>query len=363
MRRILFVYDGKMNRRGCDLDTHHMLEALSRHGDSIDLISRGRVTQPGVHCHVAWYNPAKVLSNAPSPVYAGARRRFLGWLGVRQLRRQNYDIVMAWGKQAASLFAEARDQGIRTILHAGNLHVDSRRPEAHPPRWPAIGHDALRREYELADWIMVPSDFCRDSFLQHGLPENKVIRVERGADLDAFAPPQTPAPGYRVLFCGRVCERKGARQVYEAWKEAAIPGSELWYVGPIDNDLKSWAASVSSEQVQFMGHRDDLPDLMRRCQVQVLLSDNEGLAKSLIEGSVSGLVPIITPETGLPIQPGIHGFQVQRSDRFQAVQALKSLAHDRDQLHRMSTAVADWSRQHYNWERFYRDFLASPALV
>ena len=112
------------------------------------------------------------------------------------------DIVHAWPLGALRTLEAARRLGIPTVLERPNAHTrfayevveaECRRlgvmlPPGHEH---AYNEAILRREegeYELADWLLCPSDFVVRTFLDQGFPAEKLVRHDYGYDDAVFGP-------------------------------------------------------------------------------------------------------------------------------------------------------------------------------
>ncbi|MGH9891205.1 MAG: glycosyltransferase, partial [bacterium] len=75
------------------------------------------------------------------------------------------------------------------------------------------------------------------------------------------------------------------------------------------------AESRSRARIQFLGHSDRVADLMRMSDVFVLPSDNEGLARTLMEAMSSGLLAVSTRTPGSTelIRSEVNGFLCETS--------------------------------------------------
>ena len=92
-------------------------------------------------------------------------------------------------------------------------------------------------EYELTDYISVPSQFAVDSFLECGIPESKLIKVPYGVDLKEFYPVKKEDDIFRIIHCGEISFRKGVHYLLQAFSELALQNSELWLVGPVAPEI------------------------------------------------------------------------------------------------------------------------------
>lgn len=98
----------------------------------------------------------------------------------------------------------------------------------------------------------------------------------------------------------------------------------LWLVGKARDASSDYVAQLKNlicvlnlqDNVFLVGHRADVPDLMRAADCLLLPSTREGLPLSILEAQASGLPVIASPISGIPeaISDGETGFLVQASD-------------------------------------------------
>lgn len=356
--RVLYVSDGKLGTTGIDLVTRQQLLALSDAGHEVDLVARGSIDLSGVRFVGQRLPPSKIFSWLPAPYYYGLNKRYFSWFGARHIRHGHYDIVVAWSKTAMHMFEAAKRRGARCILNAGNFHCDfSTGHNTAPKTWPAIDKQRLRNEYELADRILLPSDYSARTFLEAGIPEKKLRIIYRGVDTERFCPgTRLPGGPFVVAMCGRVTERKGAQQILRVWREAALSNAELWLIGAVAPEEKDELERLATQNVRFLGFRRDVPELLRQAHVHVLLSRHEGLAKSLLEAEASGVVNICTPECGLPARPWriLIG---DREDTAGVAKALATLKNNPERCLAMGHEARQQVVREFSWQDFRKRFL------
>jgi glycosyltransferase involved in cell wall biosynthesis len=154
-------------------------------------------------------------------------------------------------------------------------------------------------EYRLAHSILCPSEFVAKTFLDRGFPKEKLIRHIYGVDEKRFYPsdkPIDPERGLTVLFAGVCAVRKGLHYALEAWLKspARLHGSFLIageFLPGYANRLSSLLAHPS---VKILGHRTDMPELMRNSDIMILPSLEEGAALVCTEAMASGCVPVVS---------------------------------------------------------------------
>ncbi|MFN4113034.1 MAG: glycosyltransferase family 4 protein [Sphingomonadaceae bacterium] len=87
--------------------------------------------------------------------------------------------------------------------------------------------------------------------------------------------------------------------------------------GPLEPVLRAEAAERCLEQrFHFLGHRQDIPALLRRISVQVLPSRYEGLPRVVVESMAAGIPNVASslPGTRELISDGVDGFLVEPGD-------------------------------------------------
>ncbi|MEC0247483.1 glycosyltransferase family 4 protein [Paenibacillus chitinolyticus] len=92
-----------------------------------------------------------------------------------------------------------------------------------------------------------------------------------------------------------------------------------------------------NDQIQFLGFRRDIPQLLAISQVVALVSKREGLPKALLEGMSAGKALFGTKIRGISdlIKDGKNGFLVEVSNIPQSVEALESMLQDPQMVNEM----------------------------
>jgi glycosyltransferase involved in cell wall biosynthesis len=94
------------------------------------------------------------------------------------------------------------------------------------------------------------------------------------------------------------------------------------------------------DRVLFLGHRDDIYDVLRACTVLVSCSDHEGLPMVLLEALCLGVVVVARAVGGIPevIQNGANGILVDSADPRSLADACVQVLADRARLQRLVEA-------------------------
>jgi glycosyltransferase involved in cell wall biosynthesis len=223
------------------------------------------------------------------------------------------DIIHTWPQGALRTLKAAARLGIPTVLERCNAHTrysyevvqnECKRlgvtlPPGHES---AFNEDVLRveeEEFRLADRLLCPSDFVVKTFLERGFTPERLARHIYGYDEKIYRPdPQTRATkrGLTVLFVGVCAVRKGVHYALEAWlKSPASHEGTFMIAGEfLPAYAEKLAPILSHSSVQPLGHRTDVPELMRKCDVLVLPSLEEGFGLVCTEAMGSGCVPLVS---------------------------------------------------------------------
>jgi glycosyltransferase involved in cell wall biosynthesis len=171
------------------------------------------------------------------------------------------------------------------------------------------------QELELADVVVTPSTFVRDS-LPTWAREKPTIMVPFGsptslsADLPTTA--QRASRPLRVLFVGALGQRKGLGDLFEAVKLLNRPDLELVLLGTPLAPLDFYRQQLPQLTYEPGRPHDQVLALMRTCDVFCLPSIVEGRALVMQEAMSQGLPLLITPNTGGEdlVEEGRTGFLV-----------------------------------------------------
>ncbi len=269
------------------------------------------------------------------------------------------DVLIVWGNYALRTIRRAKELGLTTVLVRASTHprYQARLLAEEYERWGLdfrINEASLRRaveEISLADYVLIPSDFVRRSFLEEGYPEEKLIQIPFGVDLDRFRPAERKEPHpFRALFVGQVSIRKGVPYLLEAWRRLGWDDAELWLVGMQEKAArKVWDSFREVPGVRWLGHRDPLP-CYQAADVFVFPSIEEGSALVTYEAMACGLPVITTPNAGSVVRDGVEGFIVPIRKVKAIVMALQRLYLDEQLRWKMSKAAQTRAGE-FSWHR------------
>ena len=329
----------------------------------------------------AGFVEAAYVASSLLPIGGQARLSLRADALDRAVRRRLRDgspplAVVGMPMSCRSTFEWAKRAGVTTIFNHVNadLHTENRAFEDEAQcatsrsqsnrilreRWSTAVVERISQEIALADIILAPSRFVETDLRNNGIPEDRIVYIPYGAEVDQSPVPQRDnlARPLRVLYVGQVGYRKGLQYVLDAVASMSSSQAELTVVGPIVNRSKILAGLPHNARYLGKLNRDRLRAEYAKADVFVLPSLAEGMALVILEAMAFGLPVIITDECGYEgvVRDGIEGFVIPSRDTRLIVQSLEVLWRNHDLRSRMSQA----SRQRaeiYTWKRFERQLI------
>ncbi len=280
---------------------------------------------------------------------------------VRNLLKEGCDIFHGWNSQCLYSLKEAKKRGIVTIVERSSSHILTQmelikeeyrtygiklEPELN------IVIERCLKEYEIADYISVPSRFVYDSFIKRGFDRKQLILIPLGIDIEKYQPGEKKDKIFRVLFMGQISLRKGAQYLLKAFLELKLKNSELLLVGGIGKDFRKIFEEYRKRiALKHIPWSDDLESICRQSSVFVFPSIEEGSALVNYIAMACGLPVITTFNSGSLVRDGEDGFLVPIRD----VEALKEKIlyfYERPQEIKAMGTNAREEIENYTWENY-----------
>jgi len=263
---------------------------------------------PGRTRWFPWTPALRRLGDTLLPAGGAARldfaacRLFDRWV-ARGLNGSGAGAVIACEISALATFREARRRGIATLLDAPSIHhaaQDRLHGTTDPPRLHRRIVAVKDAEIALADQILTVSELARQTYVDAGVPPEKVHAVPLGADLELFSPDGADREGvaFNFLFSGATIHRKGFDLLLEAFDRvrAGAPAARLRLVGS-RGDSAHLLDRRGTDGIDVLGAMPQpaLAAELRRADVLVLPSRNDSYGMVVAEALASG-VPVLISE-------------------------------------------------------------------
>ncbi|MEX2162772.1 MAG: glycosyltransferase family 4 protein [Sulfuricaulis sp.] len=250
----------------------------------------------------------------------------------------------------------ARATGVRAVINAitglGFVFIDEGR-KARILRW------LVRPVYRIVlrnTHVIFQNTDDRQKYAEENLLSGDKGRLIRGSGIDVsqFKPsPQDKTGPKRVLFVGRLLRAKGVAEYVEAASlvRKAIPNVLFQIAGDKDtenpdkiedNFMLAWN---QAKNVEFLGHRDEMYNLLNQVDLVVLPSYREGVSRALIEAAACGLPLVASDVPGCReiVKHGVNGVLVPIKNSHALADAIMMLLRDdqlRDRMGKISRKIA-----------------------
>ena len=277
----------------------------------------------------------------------------------------NIDVFIGWENVSLKSIVEAKKRGIVTILEKGSAHKTffiknqieeyASKNQVYDTSYLSWGKDLV--EYELVDYISIPSSFVKRTFIERGIPEEKLIVNPYGVDLEQFKQIKKEDDIFRIIYAGGLTFHKGSHYLLQAFFELNLPNCELWHLGSISEEMKPYITKYQNENIKFLGHKpqDELYKYYSQGSVFIMPSLLEGLSLVQLQAMACGLPLICTTNTGgedLITKDGEEGFVIPIKN----VEALKEkivyLYENQDICKTMGEKAKKRVEENFTWDDY-----------
>ncbi len=158
-----------------------------------------------------------------------------------------------------------------------------------------------QKEYDMADIILTPSNFVKNSFNEKFHHKIKVINF--GVNTENFYKNNSINKSdeyFEILFIGQITIRKGLHYLIEAFKNFKHPKKRLHIVGSHTLDKDFFKKKLSEDNIVVHGHINhlELNNIINKSHIFVLPSIEEGFATVILQALSAGCPVVATENTG-----------------------------------------------------------------
>ena len=278
-----------------------------------------------------------------------------------------------WLNQSLACIRRCRALGGRTFVDRGS--VEPRLQQCwleqeyarHGLRVSAVKPWSVKRmvrEADEVDVIVAPSSLVVESYLAAGYHKEKVRLNPLGVDLHplpAACERRRDDNVFRFVFVGQLSIQKGMVDLLRSWKRFHDRPAELVLAGVIPAAERSVTEPLlrDARKVVWNGHCDDVGELLRRCDVLVLPSAQDGFGLVVLEAFASGLPVIVSDRVGARdcVRDGVNGVIFRFGDGAALEEAMDSFLRKREKVKAMGTAALETAKE-YSWERYGKSLIA-----
>jgi glycosyltransferase involved in cell wall biosynthesis len=279
--------------------------------------------------------------------------RLHDWRVSRMLPSLNgkIDIIHGWPLGSLRTIRVARQMGIPFVIERPNAHtrfafevvaaecerLGFELPSGHEHKFNPATLNREEAEYEEADALLCPSEFVAASFRDRGFPDEKLLPHRYGYDESRFSVAterRSPEQGLSIIFAGGCAPRKGLHHALRAWLDsgAANRGRFIICGEFVDGYADLLQDMLAHPSVKILGHCEDLDVQMKKSDILVLPSVEEGSALVTYEARASGCVLLVSDATGAICQHMENGLVHQAGDVATLAEHIRTLDQNREFL-------------------------------
>lgn len=316
----------------------------------------GKLEGSGVR--VEEFHPAGGI-DSPAGVYQLLR---LSWF----LRREKFDIVHThdlWSNLMG--VPAARLAGVKAI-------ISSRRDLGHLDWYQGPRRNWLRRIQNLSHVVLANASPIRDSLIaEDGFSPAKLRVIHNGVDVARFQHgrgdreelfPQSSRQKLIVLVGNMHSDIKGHPWAIDAAPAVVqeFPDARFVFVG--DGEQRAVFQQQAAQlglggNFVFLGHRDDIPEILSVCDIAMLPSRAEGMPNAILEYMAAGLPVVATRVGGNTelIEDGLTGLLVRAEDSAALAAALLRLLKNPAESRQIARNGQAFATANFSFERMVRE--------
>ena len=297
-----------------------------------------------------------------SPAKLWANRKAL----IDIIRREKVDIVHARSRAPAwSALWAARATGTHYVTTYHGAYGGTSAPKTLYNSVMARGEIVIANSYYIADHVKAV----------HGVPDEKLVVIQRGVDLESFDPAvidsarvsalraEHAPDGQRLaILPGRLTDWKGQKVLIEALSlltREALVGTRFVMFGDAQGrdeyvaDLKNAIGNSNIDEfVRISGHYTDMPALYAASDMVLAPSKRpEAFGRVAVEAQAMGK-PVIASDHGgqrETVIPGETGWLVQPDNAASLSEAIRQwLEMSAEDLSGLSAAAQKWARNNFS---------------
>lgn len=341
------------------LHNHNLLKLSVSYKTNIKLQNR----------HISLYfNPFKPIKIFSKQSYYALKKRYFDILVSHLIDYYDINTIHCWLNQSLFTIKKAKKQKIRVILESGSTH-------------PLYRNELLKREYEklglslekfdneyiiknalteieLADYILVPSEFAKKTFIINGINPDRVHVIKRGVNITKYNPEMKDIDQINILFAGHIGVRKGVYYLLEAWKKLQnLSNLSLYLMGNIEEEFEDILNRYRDlRNVYFLGFKDEPWHYFNKSHIFIFPTLEEGSAKVVYEAMAAGMCVITTENAGSIIEDKRDGIIIPAMDAEKIYESISCLIENRQLMEYLSLNAQEKVKK-YTWEDYQNNLV------
>lgn len=286
------------------------------------------------------------------------------WRTLRFIRKHDPDIIHFFLPGSYLLGGYAA-----CLLRRKHLLMSRRSQNDYQQKHPRILTMLEYRLHQRMDVILANSQKVAGQLRDEGVSEQQLQLLYNGVNLDRYQSVADPhlretlgltADTLILTIVANLFFYKGHRELFHALAQIKHQLPDKWVLLCVGRDagelapLQQLAGELGIEShIQFLGQRDDIPQLMSLSDIGLLVSHEEGFSNAILEFMACGKPMVVTDVGGNAeaIEDGISGMVVPRKDTTQIAAAILQLAISKKLREQYGKAARARVEQHFSLKR------------
>ena len=278
--------------------------------------------------------------------------------------KTDFDIFVGWSSFSLSSLRKVKIFNKISILERGSTHIlwqtNQLKKEYsffnlqfNDTNQAIINKELL--EYDAADYICVPTNFVKSTFIEHGINSKKLFVNPYGVNPAEFKFLPKKSNKFVILFCGGITLRKGAHYLIRAFNQLSLKDAELWFVGKVDPDFQAiFAKEMAQPNIKFKGPfpQIELSEVYNQANIFCLPSLEEGQAMVLHQAMRCGLPIIATEESGAADLIDGNGYLIASRSIDSIAERIQYLYAHSSILEHLGKRSLELSQGNYSWKDY-----------
>ncbi len=299
------------------------------------------------------------------------------WVSRKLKKIDDFDVFIGWSGMSLNTIREAKKRGKITIVERGSSHIEYQNSilnEEYARFGISFNIDSRviakeLKEYQEADFISIPSNFVKRSFLEMGISESKLILNPYGVDLTNFhkiISKSSLPPKLRLVYLGFHSIQKGLIYFINAINNLNIDieDYEVGFIGSISDELKGIIELNKKSNWIFHGqiNQYELKNILGNYDLAIQPSLQEGLSMVIAQLLACGIPVIATTNTGGEdlIENGYNGYIVPIRNSDEIKNKIELLHSNRHLLELLKINAEESVKNGFTWndygERWEKEF-------
>jgi glycosyltransferase involved in cell wall biosynthesis len=226
-------------------------------------------------------------------------------------------------------------------------------------------------EYELVDFIALPTNFTKKTFIDKGIAEKKLIVNPYGVDLKDFTYNETlkdKSEVLNILFVGAFCVRKGAKtflKIVDSLKNEKNIRFQI--VGAMEKGIEEKIAPYLNKTLFYQSSipQKELNSFYEKSDVFLFPSYEEGMAYVTLQAMACGLTLVVSNNSGagMVVEHGKTGFLFEPEESEKYVETILLLAKNKDLCRKIGREVHNKVKTGFTWEDYAERYIQCLAEI